>query len=222
MMDKNIREVLKNNCILGKAQQKNIEEYLNDEVISVLDFAVGEEIISPKQSKKAVGIILSGTAVVAPASGGENAILKIIHASHTFGISNLYADSQPFPSVITAKSACSVLFIDGNAFMRLIENDPGALRAYLAVLNNKIVYLNEKISTLTAGSAQKKLAVYLAENCTGGEFSEDISMSSLADMLNVGRASLYRSLDRLTSRGIIERDGKKIKVKDKNALLSFL
>ncbi len=222
MAEIDTREIFANNCILGTADKKSIDEFLTRDNIEIKDFSVGDEIFSPKSINKHVGIMLSGTAVVSPVSCGENAMLKLLSYPDMFGISNLYSETQPFPSIITAKSSCRVLFIDGIAFMRLIENDNSALRAYLGVLSNKIVYLNQKISTLTAGSTEKKLAVYLAENSCDGEFSQSLSMSALADMLNVGRASLYRALDVLSAQGLILRDGKKIIIKDKNALLSFL
>ena len=115
-----------------------------------------------------------------------------------------------------------MLFINGTSFRSLIENDSGALNAYLRLMSDKIVFLNKKISTLTAGSTEKKLAVFLAEHERDGAFPQSLSMSALADILNIGRASLYRALDSLEAEGLIIRDGKKIMITDKNALLGFI
>ena len=216
-----LKKIFASNYILRAADQKNIEKFISQDSVVVKDFCSGDQIFSPSSVKKHVGIILSGTAIVSPVSGSENSMLKMISYPDMFGISNLYSRTQPFPSIITAKKNCRVLFIDGDSFMSLIENDTTSLKAYLEVLSDKIVYLNQKISTLTAGSTEKKLAFFLAENSCNGEFSQTISMSALADMLNVGRASLYRALDCLSAGGIILREGKKIIITDKNALLNF-
>ena len=88
-------------------------------------------------------------------------------------------------------------------------------------MSRKIVFLNKKISTLTAGTTEKKLALFLAENQHDGEFSQRISMTAIAEILSVGRASLYRALDSLEAEGLIHRNGKSIFIPDKNALLNF-
>ncbi len=220
-MNSQLKNYLDNNRILRSAEPQNIDRYLTDESVSERAFETGDIILSPDRPKKYVGIMLSGAASVSPVADSAGTVLKVICAGDMFGIANLYSENECFPSVITAKKRCRVLLIDGEAFKRLIENDGGALREYLTILSNKIVYLNKKISTFTAGSTEKKLCVFLAENECGGVFSQSISMSSLADMLSVGRASLYRALDALTDEGLIVRDGKTILIPDKNALLQF-
>ncbi len=217
MPTQDILQIFSDNCILGKADVKNIQRYLPDSALLLREFAGGDIIFSPDNQEKCVGILLSGTANVMPASGADNAMLKILCVGEMFGIANLYSENLPFPSIITARTACKVLIIGGDAFTELIENDTNALRAYLSVLNNKIAYLNKKISTLTAPTTEKKLALYLAENeCNG-----NLSMSALADILGVGRASLYRAIDTLTDLGLIVKNGKQISIPDKIALLNF-
>ena len=89
-------------------------------------------------------------------------------------------------------------------------------------MSKKVVYLNRKISTLVAGSAEKKLVAYLLEVEFDSVCSLNVSMSSLADMLNVGRASLYRAIDDLENRGLIKKNGKMIIISDHEALSSIL
>ncbi len=221
MAEFEISKILARNCILGKANPELMQSMITDDSLCLKKFNSGEEICSSKTENHCVGIIVCGSATVLPQSEGGNAMLKTLTADDMFGISNLYADTLPFPSVITCASPCSVLFINRDAFKSVIDSDRAALEAYLSVLNNKIVYLNRKISTLTAGSAEKRLAMYLAENECDGIFVPSISMSAISNMLNIGRASLYRALDTLAASGLIVKEGKKISIPDKNALLNF-
>ncbi len=221
MPSQEIMQIFSHNCILGKANEKNLAAFIPDDATEISDFVGGEVIFSPASKQKRVGILISGTANVLPSDVADSAMLKILCAGEMFGIANLYSRDLPFPSIISARTSCRVLFIDGENFSELIENDPCALRAYLTLLNNKIGYLNKKISTLTAPTVEKKLAFYLAENECGGALAGNISMSSLADILGVGRASLYRALDALTEAGLIKKNGKQIFIPDKNALLNF-
>lgn len=217
-------EMLKHLCadeILGCADRKNLTKIFTSENVRTVSYSAGEVIYSPLCEKKQVGIITDGRAFVEPPRSNEKVLLRILSPSDMFGVANLYCDSQPFVSIIRAKGSCRVLFIDGDAFCSLLELDSGALRAYLRFLSNKIVFLNKKISTLTAGSTERKLAIFLYENQTDGKFSQQSSMLAIAETLNVGRASLYRALDALEAEGLISRDGKTINIPDKNALLNI-
>jgi len=209
------------NRILACADTKNIDRYLTDDKLFVKEYRSGEVIYSRDSKKKLVGIIVSGKAECEPYGAKDNALLKLMCESDMFGVANLYCDNEPFPSIIIAKTAVKVLFIDGKAFCDLIENDPVVLKAYLLLMSNKIVYLNKKISTLTAGTVENKLAAYIAKNCTEDMTLPSVSMSSLAELLGVGRASLYRAIETLENEGLIKKDGKNILVLDKNALFSY-
>lgn len=209
---------IKTACILKCASDESIIKYFTPQSTSIIDFKSGEEIYSPLNTDKKVGIILSGRALAEPSGSKEGALLKVLSKSDIFGIANLYCDEEPFVSIINAKTACRVLFIDAASFRLLIENDPSVLRAYLGFMSNRLVFLNKKIATLTAGSTEKKLAAFILEHEVDGIFSPDISMSYLADILNIGRASLYRALEMFEKCGSIKKDGKTITIIDRDAL----
>lgn len=217
MTPENILVYFSKNKILCYADKKNILKYLPDSCVSLYEYRSGDIIYSPQSKKKYVGIVISGKVVAL----SENALLKIIPENDIFGIANLYSDDS-YPSTITAKTTASVLLIEEEAFKSLLENDSSLLRAYISFMSNKIVYLNKKISSLTAGSAEKKLAVFLMDNHHDGIYTTPSSISCLADMINVGRASLYRAIETLSEEGLIIRQGKNIIIKDKNALLKYI
>lgn len=220
MINKEFLAVICADRILGCADKENLNTVFTDENVELRIFSSGEVIYSPECIKKQIGILIEGRALVEPPRSNEKVLLRMLSPSDIFGVANLYCDDQPFVSVIVAKSCCRVLFIDADAFRELIERDTNAMRAYLRFMSNRIVFLNKKISTLTAGSTEKKLAVFLSENQSGGKFSPHISMLAIAETLNVGRASLYRALDALELQGLIRRIGKTIIIPDKNALLN--
>ena len=215
-------ELVSKNPILKEASAKNIEKYIPTTATRVCSFKSNQHIISPRDISTHIGIIISGTAFAAPRSASQNAMLRVMGANDMFGISTLYSQSAHFPSTIIAKTDVELLFIEGTSFKALLEADKNAMRAYLSLLSEKIIYLNKKISVLTASSAEKKLAFFICEGERNGEFISPVSMSALASILDVGRASLYRSFDTLSDMGLIERDGKKIIITDKNALLEYI
>ena len=88
---------------------------------------------------------------------------------------------------------------------------------YLDFLSGRIRFLNRKIGYLTAGSAERRLALYLASFQKQELVLKD-SISSLSELLDIGRASLYRAFDALEEQGLIRREGRSILVPDLKAL----
>ncbi len=218
----NILEIypeLKNFLIFRSAKNENICLYITEGSFSERIFSAGEDIASPDVKNVPVGLILDGRASVSSADDGKRVLLRTVGTGAVFGIATLYSDDSPFPTKINAISRCRVLFIERTAVCALIQNDGSANRDFLTFLSNRIVYLNKKINAFTAGNAERRLSLFLADNETNGVYSSDISMVALADMLDIGRASLYRAFDRLTKDGLIEKKDKVIIIKDKDAMI---
>ena len=185
------------------ASAAHVDRSFSNQDFSLCSFGAGEVVYSSKQTGVRVGVLLSGDAEIYTAGGDTHALLKTAKAGEIFGIANLYADDTAFPTVIRAKGAVQVLFFSGDAFCRFIETDPSVLSFYLGLLSKKIVYLNRKIATFTAGSAEQRLAIFLLENHTNGVFEPPYSMETLAKLLGLGRASLYRAIEKLTDLSLL-------------------
>ena len=203
---------LKENIIFKNASDEKILEYITDKDFYFKDFASDAEIISPDIEDNPIGIMISGRASIVSADGSRRVLLRTISHGAVFGISTLYAKDSGFPTKITAKRPSRILFIRPDALRSLIENDRGAMTGYMTFLSNKII-------AFTAGSAERRLSLFLADNEIDGVYSADISATALSDMLDIGRASLYRAFDRLEAAGFIERRDKSIIIKDKQAML---
>ena len=209
------------NPLFKNASFEELNKYIPENNFRICKFSPQETICSPNTENIGVGFVISGIASVSSDSGNEKFLLRTLSSGDVFGISNLYSEESQFPSIITAKNCVSCLFIDKNAFRRYIENTPSALRTYLRILNEKIIYLNRKITVFTAQNTEKKLAVFIFENQIDGNLCLPCSMSSLAERLGLGRASLYRAFEKLTELGLIARRDKQISVPSPQKLKSF-
>lgn len=181
-------------------------------------FADGEIILSPHSAEKTAGILLSGSAVVTTPDPTKTTLLRYLGVGEPFGIANLFCDA-PYISMIRAHGSCRVFLMPERAIKGLLEEDHAFLYQYLGFLSGRIRYLNRKIGYLTAGSAERRLALYLAS--LGKEsvrLSE--SISALSDLLDVGRASLYRAFDKLTEDGFLAKDGRTIRLLDIDGMLA--
>ena len=211
--------ILKSCIILKESDDKNICKYLSEKDICEQSFGAGEEILSRDSRDVPVTFLLEGIAQIYSADASRHVLLRTAGAGAVFGVATLYSLDAPFPTKIRAKNNCKVLFVSPEAMRSLIENDFAANKAFLTFLCNRIVYLNKKINAFTAGSAERKLTLFLADNETDGVYHSDMSLSALAEMLDIGRASLYRAFDALIADGLIEKHEKRIIIKDKNAML---
>ena len=182
-----------------------------------VDFEDGDLILSQNETVHKAGIFLSGEAAATTADDSKNALLRFFKAGDFFGIANLFTN-QDCVSTIRAKKKCRVFFFTEESIRALLETDKTFLYNYLGFLSGRICYLNQKIRYLTAGSAERKLALYLSS--FGKETIElDASLSSLSDLLDIGRASLYRAFDVLVADGYIQKDGRTIHLLDAEAMI---
>jgi len=196
--------ILQKVSLFETASADHVTHSFGEQDYTVCHFSDGETVYSSDTKNIRVGVLLFGEAEIYTKGSGTHVLLKTAKAGEIFGIANLYAGDTAFPTVIRAKGKLQILFFSGEAFRRFIETDAEVLSFYLAFLSKKIVYLNRKIATFTAGSAEHRLALFLLENHTDGIFAPSYSMATLANLLGLGRASLYRAIERLTELSLLE------------------
>ena len=175
-------------------------------------------------------VIISGQAAVkgkSSANGSEKngVVLRLLKSGSIFGVSGLFSEEDEGISVIRAEKPTEALLIPQSVISELIHKNGDFAEGYIRLLGAKIRYLGSRIDAFTAGSAEARLAKHLLTlQCAedGGDGEREIvlecSLSRLADMLNIGRASLYRAIDSLTEKGFITHTDRHITVKDGNAL----
>ena len=118
-----------------------------------------------------------------------------------FGAANV---KRCFFAALLSVAAFPVLTV-----LSLIE--PEFAKAYVTLLSEKIIFLNKKISAYSEGDASEKVLRWILTMANGeSELVLPCSVSKLAQMLGIGRASVYRAFDALQEQGIIGRIGKKI------------
>ena len=201
--------------------EKKLLSALENGSFSCLSYEAGEAICSPSDSERKMVIFLSGEAEIYTADEGRSMLLRTLAPGGIVGVANLFSD-EDFVSRVIATRRCETLEISPEGFGKILESDKRAMYNYLAFLSEKIRYLNRKIVTLTAGSAERRLAYFLDTSIpeNAADLPEiTVPMNSLCEMLNLGRASLYRAADKLNEEGFIERDGKTIKVINRKGMI---
>ena len=216
MLSKQDTERILRHAFLQGIDEKNALAVFQAHGCAVVSFSEGEAIHSPLTHEKRVGLLLSGRASVTTRDATKTSLLRYLEAGDAFGVANLFNNEQ-YVSIIKADKACRVFFLPEAAVRALLESDRAFLYRYLTFLSGRVCYLNRKIGYLTAGSAERRLALYLC-SFDKAEISLSVSLSALSELLDVGRASLYRAFDRLVLDGHIQKDGRNITLNDVDAL----
>lgn len=170
-----------------------------------VSFLKGETIYSHKSFKRCIGIVLSGMAKAVPL-GGEG-VLSYFTEGSVFGAAAVFGDNKEYISRIEAVKPCKVQFIEEEVLSMLFKQYPQVAENYISFLSDRIRFLNEKLSIMMQGGAEGKLYEYLLKN-EGYEGK----MTSLADILCIGRTTLYRTLENLEQKQLIVRQDGKVKV----------
>ena len=218
----NITEIalkhLKINEIFSKAREESLEYIISSGYCKISTVSRGEMILSPDHSERKVIIIISGSADVYSSKKGEGVMLRKLDAGEMSGVSNLFSNSD-FESYIIAHEKAEILKISVDGIKYLVETDKDFTYSYINFLSDRICFLNRKIKYITAQTPEGSLARYLDSVTKADSFTLPLPMNSIADILNIGRASLYRAMDNLVLAGYIERDGKSIKIIDRQKML---
>ena len=199
-----------------------ISKYLSEDSVYIRSYSPSSTIISPEYKDLPVYVIASGTVEIISPAADHKVLLKTSGAGSIFGVANLYADNDGFPSIVSAKTDVEALIINRNAFKTMLQSEADIMNNYLVFINKKVIYLNKKIASYTVGNNEKKLAYFLYENEIHGTVTVDMSISDIAVMLDMGRASLYRAFDKLEDDGLIKRCGRNIEILNKEKLKLFI
>ena len=185
---------------------KNAEKSVEETNFSAPEkFSKGQAIYGQESYPNGIGILLSGKAKAVSLSG--EGLLTRFEKGSVFGAAALFGDNKKYISKIVAESDCTVQFIEQNLLEELFKKYPEVSFNYISFLSSKIRYLNEKLAIMMEDGVEGRLYAFLLKN--DGYSGK---MTVLADMLCIGRTSLYRSIRALEEKNLIVRNDERIKV----------
>ncbi len=172
----------------------------------------GEKLFDARSTPPSLFLIIKGSVSVYGLHKDKPVILNTLKKGQIFGIASLFGGKCGTTEIV-AKESCSYAVLTEESVEHLLKNDIYFTKNYISILSEKIRFLNKKISFFTSGSAEKKLANYiLSQPWEDNILKLNFSISRLASVLDIGRASLYRALDSLEENCFITRENNVIKI----------
>jgi CRP-like cAMP-binding protein len=215
---------IRNTALFKNVDSDYILSSISTGGFKILSFKKGETILDPNCGDKYIAIVLAGAAEVYKLSPrGKKFILSTLLPRNIFGAITLFSGEEGFVNYIVAKKDMKIAFFEKELIEKLLSENFIFTKNYLSYLSSRIRFLNGKIETISAGTADSKLALFLKEEASerGDSFELAYSMTDLAKLLNIGRESLYRAFSRLEGEKIISRSAKLITVLDPNGLSPY-
>lgn len=202
-------------CFLFRGASPSPAVWAILEQCPVRQYHRGEVIYSRQQFQRAVGILLSGGADILK---GHGVVLNTLGPGDSFGVAGLFTQNKHYVSTVSANRPTCVLLLTGQHLQELFAADGTIALRYIGFLSDRICFLNRKLDSFTASSAEARIALYLLEQAQGNRVQISGGYAGLSRQLGIGRASLYRCLDSLEATGILARQDREILLLDLDRL----
>lgn len=162
-------------------------------------------------------VVLSGSVTIEKlASDGRYLLMREARPSEALNVSRAFAAEEDISRLIAGKN-CRVLFMDGSFVTAAMKRGGSFAVNFAEFLVSRVLFLNKKIASLAGYSASSRLTMYIEDNASIQDGVMQLrlpcSLTDFAEMLGVGRASLYRTLDAMEAEGKITRRGRNIIIK---------
>ena len=216
-------DVLKDFFLFKGLDSEDIRKIIESDGTELKRFCNCETVYSPQNFSKSIGIVINGKCIVNKLkTDGSYLPLNELTTGSSFGILAVFSCEDEFPTVITVKGCTDILFLSDVLVKSIVNTYNEASLNVINFLCNRVRFLNKKISSFSADSADEKLVVYLLNKQKSLDSIEfTLNVSQVGKALNLGRASVYRAIRNLCQANLITYDNKKIIILDPNGLERF-
>lgn len=181
----------------------------------------GEIIFSEGEKAEGFYVLLSGKLKIYKLSPeGKEQILHIIEPGEPFAEVALFSETT-FPAYAEAIRDSEVMFFPRKGFENLIRKDPAIVMNMFAILSQRLKYFTRLIEDLSLKEVPQRLAsylIFLADRERSNDVSLGISKGQLASLLGTIPETLSRIMGKMAAQGIIEMQGRRIKITDRASL----
>ncbi len=185
-------------------------------------YVKGEIVFSEGDDGDGFYVVVEGQVKIYKASAdGKEKILHIFGPGAPFGEVPVFT-GRSFPANAEALAKTSLLFFPKRSFVDMITKNPMLALAMLGVLSMRLREFTVQIEHLALKEVPGRLASYLIyiskEQESAKSVELDISKGQLASLLGTIPETLSRIFSKMSSRALVEVDGKTIWLLDREGL----
>ncbi len=202
---------------LPKEQQEDLAMIVADQV-----FTRGQTIFTEGDEAAGFYVGITGRVKIFKISfEGKEQILHIFGPGEPFGEVPVFT-GQHFPASAEAMEESRIFFFPRDSFIELIRRNPSIALNMLAVLSVRLRRFTHLIDDLSLKEVPGRLSAYLLYLSEQEEGTTDLELTitktQLASLLGTIPETLSRIFGKMSKQGLIELDGPRIKIVDRQSL----
>ncbi len=179
------------------------------------EYKTNEIVWKQGEGHSCIGVILQGEIQAAEMSGKEPQIIQQFHAGDCFGEAVAFGEQKSWVEIRTTKPTI-ILYLSVDGLMNdLTDHDFTLMKTNLVrEMSNKLAILNLKNQILAEPRLRKRILMYLNILPTNKKGWKNVpfTQKDLAQYLNANRSALSRELARMRDEGLLETNGRRVKV----------
>ena len=175
---------------------------------------------------RGIHIMMRGQAkLFLPTTHGTEKVIEVVVAGKSFGEAVVFND-MPCPVSAQATQDSVLLIVSKDALLAVLDLNPRFARKMLTSLSIRLHELMSDMETCTLMNSVQRVVCYLThqtpeQNPPQYEFKLDTNKQTLASRLNLAPETFSRVLHHLVTAGLIEVQGRTIRIMDTQRLKHF-
>ena len=227
--DKSLKSALKDTALFKDLSEEEIQRCLECSKAESIVYEKGEMIFSEEDYPATLPVLINGSVTLGmDFYDGKRKIIAIFeNKGDVFGHEYILLGQSRYGMYAQAQTKSIILMMPKNFLVGTCERNCGfhsnLISNMMQLMAKKSLTLNERLEIMSCSTLRQKIAKMILFSI-GGKSSMSVSMSrqEMADFLNTARPSLSRELMRMQNDGLITVEGRKITIKDRNALEEIL
>lgn len=190
-----------------------------------LKFSQGECIARRGEQCTHLKFVLSGTIRTELINkSGKIRISEVLSSPDVIGATNLFGRSTTYPSDIFAETPTSVMQIDKQTFLTVMQEEPIFLINALNMLSRRSQKTVESFLALSSGAMKEKLALWILSVTQPKADSVKVicKQKDLYSIFGVQRSIFINALEELKAEGVIDYMPREIKILERDKLRDIL
>lgn len=209
---------------------RNFTHQMQEEFLDKLEYTLdkypkGETIIHQGQPCHYVHVLLEGklNVDVMDVSGNEVRV-EVIQAPRTFATPHVFAEKNVFPATFSVEEEVTLMRIPKDAFFKMMHSMPTLLHNFLCVSTSCNRCTMTRLRVLSFRGIRSRYIYYLLDHLKEGEdtVTMEHNQVQLAEYFGVTRPALSKEIGKLVDGGFIHISRGKVKILNKQALVSML
>lgn len=193
-------------------------------------YAAGEIVVRERDALDLLYVVASGWlhGSVQLRDGGRQILRFYFVGDITTTFSIAWGSSA---ASLTAVSACTLFEVPRDAFGRLFRDHPRLAALLYGVSASENVAMADRLTSIGRTDGMTRIATLLldirsrlriADGAEGATFELPLTQQDLGDAVGLTKTHVNRGLKALAATGLIERDGRVIRINDVDALASLV